>query len=193
MLLRLLEENFNKLKFKKEDIQDRMSETDVEIRLLKKELNNTEKCMFLLEYLSKMNQEKIVSLFEGVVSKGLKDLFDDSYEFKILQKSRGSSSAAEFQIECSKFPGFSEIIMCHGKSIQDVIAIILRLILVKLDNRSRKIVILDEPTSGLEIERQKLASKFLKEVSEKFGIQIIIVTHSEELALCADKEVRIGG
>lgn len=191
MNLKNLEIKIENLKSKKLDLIDKIKEEKVELRLLEKEKLNIEKCLKILEYLSKCNQDKIVKLFEDTVGVGLKDLFDETYDFRILQKSRGNSSACDFQVSCSVFPGWSDVIMCHGKSLQDIVAVILRIVLIKLDNRSRKIVILDEPLSGLEIERQKIASKFLYEISEKFGIQLLVVTHSAELTEHATKEIRV--
>jgi ABC-type lipoprotein export system ATPase subunit len=83
--------------------------------------------------------------------------------------------------------------MTRGKSVKEIISVILRIILIKLDKRSRNIVILDEPMSGVESDRQIEVCKFLTEICNNFGIQIIIVTHIEQLSNCANKEIKING
>jgi predicted ATPase len=168
-------------------------EEEVANRLLKKDIEIEKCCMMLLDHIAKNKLSSIFEIFEETVSSGLKDIFDESYEFKIAQKERKNTSSVDFLIHCSVFPGWSDIVMCHGKSLQDVISILLRIILVKLDDKSRKIIVLDEPTSGVEIERQRIVSKLLSEICIKFGIQLIVVTHSEELCFHAEKVEKING
>jgi ABC-type dipeptide/oligopeptide/nickel transport system ATPase component len=193
MSLTKIQRKIDVLRGKKETIEANIEEMQGQIYIAKKRKANVAKCMQLLEYLSNMNQNKILGLFEHTVSCGLKDLFDDSYKFQFEMKTRGSSSACDFQIQCSAFPGWSNIVMCHGKSLEEIVGTIFRIILIKLDKGSRNIVILDEPMSGVELERQPLAIKFLDEISSKFNMQIILVSHSEEFIAHADKEIRTHG
>ena len=53
--------------------------------------------------------------------------------------------------------------------------------------RSRPILLLDEPFRYVSADLLPKASAMLKEVSVKLGLQIIMVTHSEELMAEADK------
>jgi len=188
-----LETKIKALELQRENFKAELSKIAVEKKLLVKDQKEIESSITLLDYISKMKQDKIVGLIQDTITAALQDLFDESYKFKMVLKNRGNSSACDFEISCSAFPGWSEIIMSHGKSIKEVIAIVFRILLVKLDKTSRRIVILDEPSSGIEFERQKILSKFLLNIAERFGIQLIIVTHSEELAYCASKEIRING
>ncbi len=180
MSLTALQTRIDILKGRKQEISSRIKENEVEVRLLTKEKMKIAKCMKLLSYVSQFNQEKIVKLLKHTVSAGLKDLFDSSYEFDFELKTRGDSSACEFNIKHSTFPGWSNIVMSNGRSIQEIVAMILRLIIVKLTKDNRKIVILDEPSGGVESERQPLASKFFADICQKFDIQLIIVTHNAE-------------
>jgi predicted ATPase len=176
---------------KRDEIKDRLAENLAEKNHLISEKSKIVLCQKLGAFLSENNQSKIINLFETSVSAGLKDLFDDSYDFRFNQGTRGDSSACEFEIQTSEFPGWSSPKMSHGESVAEIIGIILRIVLVKLDRRSRPIVILDEPSSGVETERQPLLSKFIKDLCEKFGIQVICVTHSEglcEMATVIDLE-----
>lgn len=169
-----------KLRGKKEEIEGRLAENKVEVRLLKKEKDAMEKCKKLLAYISSINEDKIVGLFEHTLSAALKDIFDDSYRFEFDMKTRRDSSACDFTIGHSELPRMTDIVLCNGKSIQEIVAIIFRIILIKLDKRTRKIVVLDEPGSGIELERQRVTSKFLADICHKFNIQLIVVTHSME-------------
>jgi DNA repair exonuclease SbcCD ATPase subunit len=191
MDLEILQSNLDKIKGKKEQLEDELEELVVEERINKKDKELLEKCMKLLNYVSKMNQEKVVNLFEYTISSGLKDLFDGSYDFRFLQKSRGNNSACDFELKSSVFPGWSDLVMAHGKSVQDIVSVILRIVLVKLDKHSRRLIILDEPLSGLESSRMDDASTFLHGICERFNIQLIMVTHSKELQSSANKVIKL--
>ena len=57
--------------------------------------------------------------------------------------------------------------------------------------KSRNTIILDEPMRFLSEDLQEHASQMLKELSEKLGIQFIIITHNDTLAKYADKLFRV--
>jgi DNA repair exonuclease SbcCD ATPase subunit len=52
---------------------------------------------------------------------------------------------------------------------------------------SRNTIILDEPLRFLSVDLQEKASTMIKEVSDKLGIQMILVTHNDTLASFADR------
>ena len=54
-------------------------------------------------------------------------------------------------------------------------------------SRTRNVNILDEPLRFLSGDNQERASSMIKEVSQRLGIQFIIITHNQVLASYADK------
>jgi DNA repair exonuclease SbcCD ATPase subunit len=57
--------------------------------------------------------------------------------------------------------------------------------------RSRNVLILDEPFGNLSVDLMPRASEMIKQISERLGLQIIMVTHAEELIQAADKTFRV--
>jgi DNA repair exonuclease SbcCD ATPase subunit len=53
------------------------------------------------------------------------------------------------------------------------------------------VLILDEPFRYLSTDLQSKASEMLNEISERLGLQIIMVTHEEELVDEVDKTFRV--
>jgi ABC-type sugar transport system ATPase subunit len=53
--------------------------------------------------------------------------------------------------------------------------------------KSRNVIILDEPLKYLSENYQEKGSAMIKEISQRLGIQFIIVTHEQTLASYADK------
>ena len=75
-----------------------------------------------------------------------------------------------------------------GGGAVDVAAFALRIAMWSMESpKSRNVIILDEPFRFLSKDRQDRASQMLKELSEKLGIQFIIVTHEDTLTQYADK------
>ena len=79
-----------------------------------------------------------------------------------------------------------------GGGAVDVAAFALRVASWSMQHpRSRNTIILDEPMRFLSTDLQPKASEMLKQLSEKLGLQFIIITHEEELTEQADKVFEI--
>lgn len=148
-----------------------------------------EKCIVLLSHIAKNTESKIVELFQSTVSAALKDIFDESYEFRFEFGKRGSITTCEYEVISSEFQRWNDIVMTRGKSVAQVIALVLRIILVKIDKDSPDIVVFDEPLDGLENDRKYVAGKFVSELCKQLSMQMIMVTHSDEIADYSDKKV----
>ena len=166
---------------------------NVEEKIQKAVSNNErfEKAILLLEFITRQRYESIVAVFENTISAALKDIFDDSYEFRFSFGKRGSLTTCEFEIKNSQYPHWHNIRYAHGRSVQEIVSVILRIILVKLDAELRDVIILDEPLGGLEPDREIQAAKFLAEICEKLKIQILMVTQSPQFAAYAHKQLEI--
>lgn len=79
-----------------------------------------------------------------------------------------------------------------GGGAVDVAAFALRVASWSMQHpRSRATIILDEPMRFLSTDLQPKASEMLKQLSDRLGIQFIIITHEEELAEEADRVFQI--
>lgn len=193
MSLKNIQSRYQRLLGKKQEIKNRISSFETQEKNLINNIDELGKCGTLLSFISKSNQDKIINIFQHTVSSGLKDLFDDSYDFKFDMKTRGNNSACEFLVKNNTFPGWAELQYCHGRSVEEIVGTILRIVLIKLLKNQRKIVILDEPLGGVEKHRQRIASEFVEQICKQFDIQLIVVTHSDEFAEFANEEILIGG
>ena len=80
-----------------------------------------------------------------------------------------------------------------GGSILDPISFAFRIVLRNFqDNKVRNVFILDEPMKNCgHGELLNQAANMFKEISHKLGIQLIIITHENELIDIADKSFLI--
>jgi DNA repair exonuclease SbcCD ATPase subunit len=88
---------------------------------------------------------------------------------------------------------YDDIKFDFGGSMIDLISFALRVVLWSMQKpKSRAIFILDEPFKqigkGIMLER---AGKMVRELSERLGIQIILITHEKQLQEIADKAFHV--
>jgi ABC-type molybdenum transport system ATPase subunit/photorepair protein PhrA len=157
------------------------------VERLKVNQEDYKKAILVMGWLAEQNYDKVISMFDDTISAGLKDLFSDDYEFKFEKGTRGDSTTAEFMISTKKYGGFLELSMTQGTALKQIVACIMRIIIVHLDKDIPKILILDEPFGGLNNAKHRQAGEFIKNVLHSFKIQTIVVTQSEEFAESADK------
>lgn len=79
----------------------------------------------------------------------------------------------------------------RGHGIADVLCFALRVSILCMKSDARKIILLDEPFKQVSAEYRKRVINFVKEVSRRTGIQIIMVTHIEEFADHADNTITV--
>jgi DNA repair exonuclease SbcCD ATPase subunit len=77
-----------------------------------------------------------------------------------------------------------------GGGLVQVAAFALRIAVWTL-GKTRNTIVLDEPMNALSSDSQPLAAEIVKELSDKLGIQFIIVTHQSELTGIADKIFKV--
>jgi ABC-type lipoprotein export system ATPase subunit len=55
------------------------------------------------------------------------------------------------------------------------------------------LILADEPTGSLDRENAEIIADLLVELNEKDGVSMLLVTHSEELAMRMKKTYRLSG
>lgn len=78
-----------------------------------------------------------------------------------------------------------------GGGILDIIALALRIALWSLQTHPQKVMILDQPFQNLDKNYLPKAGELIKELSNKLGLQFIIINHNPALEECADVIIEI--
>lgn len=145
----------------------------------------------LIQDTAQMIQKKAHNQIASVVTKGLQTVFDKPYIFKIeFEKKRGRTEAhLIFEKDGIEFDPLTE---CGGGLI-DIAALTLRVACLMLSKpKARPVIILDEPFKNVSKEKGYLdkVPLFLNGLADDMGIQIIVVTHIDELKV--GKIVEVG-
>ena len=157
---------------------------ELAIQEAKGELEAAKMAREVITKVGKSIQTGVEGAFTSIVSLALQSVFGDTYQFQLRFTERRNQLEADLVLiqdgnECSPIDSV-------GGGVVDICSLALR-IAALIIQQSAKVVVLDEPCRCLSTDLQNKASEMIKTLSEKLGIQFIIVTHEEELTACADK------
>ena len=167
----LLSSNLVRYERERNDLSNLLSEVDQSIAILTK--------------LAELKRKDLEERVESILTYALTSVFEQPYQFKIYSTLRGNQIRMEFKIE--KNGAETDIIDGQGGGIVDVVSFVLRVVnLLLYKPNVRKLIILDEFGKHSSREYLPNVASLIKELSERTGIQFLIVTHASELIECGD-------
>lgn len=154
------------------------------------ELDAVAKAQAILQKVAQLTQQELEYHISEIVSLALKSIFSDPYEFQLDFVQRRNKTEAD--IWFSRDDERIHPLTASGGGAVDVAAFALRIALWRLRTpRTRNTLVLDEPFRFLSADLLPKASELLKGLSDKLGLQIIMITHSEELTDAADRTFKV--
>ena len=162
-----------------------------EIESLSEDSSTLERVTALLLSVSEDKQEHTQSMIESLVTRGLQLVFDDSLSFHIVSSIRGKSSVVDFVVRTTFGSDVIEtpVMDARGGGLAAVVGFLLRFVVIMLSRgqRSSNLLVLDETFAHVSEEYLQPMGQFLKEMVEKSGMQVVMVTHQPQFAEYADK------
>jgi len=134
-------------------------------------------------------RDKIRHDLESLVTYALQSVFGTrDLVFHVELDEKRNQTVADFVLE-SKIHGRvrrGEITQTFGGSVSDVISAVLRLVFLELRQHPGPLA-QDEPGRMMDPERMANFGKLLRELSDRTGRQLIVITHSEVLSRFGDR------
>ena len=165
-----------------------LSQQVADLTVLSEELD---KVTVLLNSLGEERQQAAQASIEELVTWALQMIFDDTLSFHIVQSVRGKSSVVEFVVRSTLGTSVIEtsVMDARGGGLAAVIGFLLRLVVMLMGRNPRdaSLLVLDETFAHVSSDYLEPLGQFLREVVDKTGVQIIMVTHQQEFANFADK------
>lgn len=149
----------------------------------KQELTHAATAQTILQAAAQTVQERAHAQIAAVVTKCLRTVFTDDYEFKIeFEKKRGKTEARLLFVKDGKE---EDPLDGSGGGVLDIASFALRLCCIMLRRpRGRKILIIDEPFKNVNGEdNRERAALLLTALAEEFEVQIIMTTGYEWLKI----------
>ena len=173
----------------------RKQELSSEIDSLQSSIDMLDRVTILLNSLGEEKQQQAQATIEALVTQGLHTIFDSSLSFHIVTSSRAKSTGVDFMIRSTLENETVEtpVMEARGGGLAATVGFLLRVVLLLLrkDSNKEKLLVLDETFSMVSVDYLSRVSSFLRQIVDKTGIQIIMVTHQEELTYNADSIYRL--
>lgn len=167
-------------------ITQRIAKVRGKIGQLESALIDAEEARTLLQQVAKETQSALEYHVAELATLAMQSVLPAPYELKILFDSKWDRTEASI-ILCRDGKEVSPM-DASGGGVVDVVTFGLRMSLWTLQNpRSAPVFILDEPFTAVSRDLQDRVSSLLKEISERLGVQMIIVTHEEAVIAQADR------
>ena len=131
-------------------------------------------------------QQQLQVHISNITSLALEAVFNDPYKLVVEFIQRRNKTECDLYFE--KKGNKVDPLTASGGGVVDVASFALRIASWSMQTpKSTNTILLDEPLRFLSKEKQSKASEMIKEISEKLGIQFIIITHEPALSIYADK------
>jgi len=179
---------------RKEALVDQKSRLETALQKILDNLDVLEQVRILLQKVSEYAREQSRQQIESLVTNCLQFIFDTNIEFRIeIEEVRGRPEAEFYVI--SNING--EVIKtkpqdARGGGVIDIISLAIRIAMLQCCSiEINGPLILDEPAKHVSEDYITQVAEFLKQVSNMFGMQVIMVTHNRHLSEIANKWYRV--
>ncbi|HHW02786.1 MAG TPA: ATPase [Thermoanaerobacterales bacterium] len=178
----------------KQKLEKELNDKIEELNKIESLIDILEQVRILLQRASEYAREQIRQQIEMLVTHCLQFVFGPYLEFKIeINEIRGKADAEFYVISIfDNMKVKTKPQDARGGGIVDVIALALRVAFIQSNNSyGDGPLILDEPAKHVSSEYIANVAQFLKQISEVFHRQIIMITHNQYLSEIADLAYRV--
>lgn len=170
-------------------LQARLDSLAVQQEVLQRKIVVLEQVGALLNSIGEQRQAQAQQTIEDLVTQGLQSIFDPTLSFHIVTTVKGKATTVEFLVRTTLPSGVIEtpVIDSRGGGLVSVISFLLRLtVLLLTRGQGDHLLVLDETFAFVSAEYLDRVGDFLRQLVDKTGVQIVMVTHQDELTEYAD-------
>jgi DNA repair exonuclease SbcCD ATPase subunit len=186
MTIQLLRNKLEQQKGQLQQVQLSLSTLQKELEANRTSLHKHEEAREIIRKVGAETQSQLTFHIKDIVSLALDSVFDSPYTFGIDFVQRRSKTECDLYFE--RDGNRIDPLTASGVGAVDIASFALRIASWSMARpRTRNVIILDEPFRFLSENYQEQASLMLREISQRLGIQFLIVTHSLTLTTSADR------
>jgi DNA repair exonuclease SbcCD ATPase subunit len=149
-------------------------------------LHKHEEAREIIRKVGAETQSQLTFHIKDIVSLALDSVFDSPYSFGIdfVQRRQRTECDLYFERDGNRIDPMT----ASGVGAVDIASFALRIASWSMARpRTRNVIILDEPFRFLSENYQEQAALMLREISQRLGIQLIVITHNQTLTTYADR------
>ncbi|HUU89401.1 MAG TPA: hypothetical protein VMX17_16835 [Candidatus Glassbacteria bacterium] len=186
-----LRNQLERRKGQKMQVEKDLQNLQISIRQQTRELHRFEQAKEIIRTVGMKTQEQLSFHISDITSLALEAVFADPYELLVQFVKRRDKSECDLLFKRNEVE--MDPLTASGVGAVDVASFALRIASWSMMNpKTRPTIILDEPMKHLSVDNQPAASEMIKELSQKLGLQFIIITHENALTTWADKTFEVG-
>jgi hypothetical protein len=182
--LQKIKDDLQQKKGKKALLEQNLQKADFQLTTLKTRLEYAYKVRTLIQEVAKETQKNLEYHISNLVTTAVASVFPNPPEFVTEFVVRRNKT--ECDLFFKEFGALENPVDASGGGPIDIASNALRYAYWSL-KRNRPTFVLDEPFKFVSPDLHHKVSDMLKMLSEKLGIQLIVVSHSEEVNISADK------
>lgn len=171
-----------------------IQKVSLEAENLELKVKACEEAVTVLNSFADQRQHDVQRQVEGLVSHGLRTIFDDELSFHIVSETKARRSEVRFVIRSKVGDEEIEtsILDARGGGVAAVAGFLLRLIVMLLQPGVRRLMVLDETFGQVSSDYELKLVEFVRQLVDQSGAQIVLITHKaiEEWTEVADKAYR---
>lgn len=157
------------------------------LQVLNNRIRLLEQAQAFLQKIAQDTQSQLKFQIEDIVNLALETCFPNEYVFQLQFTIARGKTDAELVFLSQKTNRPIDPMNASGGGVVDLTSFALRIALYALEQGIDNVIILDEPFRFISRDLQVRAGEILKTLSEKLGLQILMVTHIGEMIDIANK------
>lgn len=171
----------------KKQVENNLIQNKATLDNLNNRIKLLEQAQAFLQKVAQDTQSQLKFQIEDIVNLALETCFPNEYQFQLQFNIARGKTDAELVFLSQKTGRPIDPMNASGGGVVDLTAFALRIASYALEQGADHVIILDEPFRFISRDLQARAGEILKTLSEKLGLQILMVTHINEMIDIADK------
>ena len=191
--IRGVQDRFLVLKSDMERNQAKLSKLEKERDETMRNIDLRVKAIEFIEGVASQERVAVKERVEKLITDCLHEVYDDSYGVEFDYGVKGNKTSVEISMvrRCDNSMVVKRQIDGIGGGVADTMALPLKLIVLLNDGEFDRVLITDEPGKHLDTSRVENFARFLREVSHRLGVQIIMSSHWDVMRDAADTVHRV--
>jgi len=174
---------------KKQILEKRIESLSASKEALEKRTGAVDEATMYAQQIAKETQEQVKFQLEDIVNLALNAVYGNVYKFALeFELKRGNSEA--YLILYKDGERIDDPMNSTGGGVCDILSFALRIAMLII-SKNRRILIMDEPFKYVSKDLREQAVEIIKRISTDLGVQIICVTHDEELIEYSDRVFKV--
>ncbi len=153
-----------------------------------------DKAAHVLTAVGEQRQDDAQRQIEALVTQGLRSIFGQQMSFHLVPGVRAKTPVVDFRVRSTMDDGSiveTDVMDARGGGLAATVGFLLRVVILLLSkHRQDTVLFLDETFAHVSAEYTPRVVAFLKELVERTGVQIVMVTHDDAYAEAADTVYR---